>query len=87
MGFVQNPRGNAQQNCWAESQQHPTEGLEHLHDALAGCCREWDCHPQLRQQILEDKSQPVNKHVCFVCFLFKFLQVGSTSTTGAWGVL
>lgn len=86
MGFVQNPRGNAQQNCWAESQQHPTEGLEHLYDAVAGCCREWNRHPQLRQQIPEDKSQPVNKHVCFV-FFFKFLQVGSTLTTGALEVL
>lgn len=95
MVFVQNPRGNAQQNCWAESQQCTSEGPERLHDAVAGCCRERDCHTQLRQQVPEAKSQHVNKHkdlfsrnlllYCCLFFVCLFLQVDSTSTVGAWG--
>lgn len=78
MVFVQNPRRNAQQNCWAESQQNPPEGPECLHDAMAGCCRERDCHAQLRQQVPEDKSQHVNKqktcsHTVYNCIVFCFV--------------
>lgn len=79
MVFVQIPRGIAQQNCWAESQQQPPEGAERLHDAVAGCCGERDRHAQLRQQVSEDKSQHVNKQnvllscsMQYYCIVFCF---------------